>query len=330
MSDARAERPKKEDWAWTPALPLQGIPVLVWPPRPAAAFRWFGSASFLGAVAIPFGATAVVTWLYLQPALEQCVNLRADWILQMFGRNLLLMVLVAGSLHLYLHTFKGQGVERKFNAREMETNSRRYLGRNQVRDNIFWTCASGVTFWTAYEVLFMWAYANDLLPFYLDWAANPVWFVLTFILIVFWTSFHFYFAHRILHWKPLYRIAHAIHHRNENLGPWAGLSMHPIEHLIYLSSVLIHVLIASHPIHIIFHMQWQTIGAAASHAGFESLTFRGRPVMGLTSFHHQLHHRYYNCNYGNEYTPCDRWFGTDHDGTAEATAKMRARQRKKP
>jgi len=49
----------------------------------------------------------------------------------------------------------------------------------QIRDNIFWTIASGVTVWTAYEVLMFWAMANDYAPM-LTWAANPVWFVALF------------------------------------------------------------------------------------------------------------------------------------------------------
>ena len=92
-----------------------------------------------------------------------------------------------------------------------------------------------------YEAGFMWAYANDVLPFYLRASEHPVWFVLTLVMIPFWASLHFYFVHRLLHWKPLYRVAHALHHRNDNTGPWSGLSMHPVEHLLYLSSILIHV-----------------------------------------------------------------------------------------
>ena len=179
------------------------------------------------------------------------------------------------------------------------------------------------------KVLFFWAHANGWLPFYLDPAAHPVWFVLTLVAIPFWTSLHFYFIHRLLHWKPLYHMAHAVHHRNDNLGPWTGLSMHPVEHVIYLSSVLIHALVMSHPIHILFHMQWNTLGAATSHTGFESVTFRGRQVLVLGSFHHQLHHRHHDCNYGNPFMPWDRWFGSNHDGTPESWAAIRRRRRER-
>ena len=314
-------------WAWHPPLPLAPVPVFVWPPRPVAAIRYLVSLTFLGSVIVPFGALAALSWLYLQPALERCVELGADWILQIYARNLGLMLLVAGGLHLYFYALKRQGGERKFDPRALGTDNRRFFARDQVRDNMLWTCASGVTVWTVYEAGFMWAYANDWLPFYLRADEHPVRFVLTLFLIPFWASLHFYFVHRLLHWKPLYRIAHALHHRNDNVGPWSGLSMHPVEHLIYLSSILIHAAFASHPIHILFHMQWNTLGAATSHTGFEALTFRGRPILMLGSFHHQLHHRYYDCNYGNPFMPWDRWLGTDHDGTPQAMAELQARRR---
>ena len=313
-------------WGWRPPLPLEEVPVFVWPPRPREALKYLVSLAFMGSLVIPFTLTAALVWYYLQPPLETCAELRPDWILYLFARNLGLMLLVAGGLHLYFHTFKRQGPERKFDRRDLDRSNRKFFTSNQVWDNILYTCASGVTVWTAYEVLFFWAYANDWLPFYLDPAAHPVWFVLVLLAIPFWTSLHFYFVHRLLHWKPLYRIAHAVHHRNDNIGPWSGLSMHPIEHVIYLSSVLIHALFMTHPIHILFHMQWNALGAATSHTGFESLTFRGRPVLVLGSFHHQLHHRHYDCNYGNPSMPWDKWFGSDHDGTPEAWAEIRKRR----
>jgi sterol desaturase/sphingolipid hydroxylase (fatty acid hydroxylase superfamily) len=319
--DREAPR-KKKAWAWHPPLPLAGVPVFVFPPKPVKALKWFLSVGSLWSIQVPFVVLAVVTWFYLQPALERCVTFEAGWMLQMLARNLGLMVLVAGGLHLFFYTFKMQGAEHKYDPRDLNRNDRRYFGQNQVWDNIFWSCASGVTLWTAYEVFFMWGYANDMLrP--LDWNAHPVWFALLFVAIPFWNSVHFYFVHRLLHWMPLYRVAHALHHRNVNVGPWSGLSMHPIEHILYLSSVLIHLVVPSHPMHIFFHMQFLTLAAATTHTGFEGLLFKGKTVLKLGAFHHQLHHRYFNCNYGNEYVPCDKWFGSDHDGTPEAVARMK-------
>ena len=312
-------------WVWHPPLPMKGIPVLVFPPRPLEALRWLFSRGFFWSVLIPYGFSAVLTWYYLQPALERSATLQTDWILLMIARNLVLICFVAGGLHLYLYTFARQGATHKFDRQGLARNARQFLLGDQVSDNIFWTCTSGVLLWTAYEVFFMWGYANDLLPA-LEWRDDPLWFVLLFIAIPFWSSLHFYFVHRWLHWKPLYRLAHALHHKNIRTGPWSGLSMHPLEHLLFYSSVLIHLVIDSHPIHILFHMHWLTLGTAVGHSGFHDLLVKGRSVFPLADFRHQLHHRYFDCNYGTDLVPCDRWFGTYHDGTAEATARMMRRK----
>ena len=42
-----------------------------------------------------------------------------------------------------------------------------------------------------------------------------------------------------------------------------------------------------------------------------------------------LHHRYFECNYGNPIVPLDRWFGTFHHGSSEAHARMQERWREK-
>lgn len=51
------------------------------------------------------------------------------------------------------------------------------------------------------------------------------------------------------------------------------------------------------------------------------------PPSGTGSFHHQLHHRFYDCNYGNPFMPWDKWLGTNHDGTQASMAEIRRRRR---
>jgi sterol desaturase/sphingolipid hydroxylase (fatty acid hydroxylase superfamily) len=192
---------------------------------------------------------------------------------------------------------------------------------------MFWTLASGVAFWTAYEVLMLWAMANGYAPI-LSWVDNPLSFILLIFLTPVWISFHFYWIHRWLHWPPLYKLAHALHHRNTNVGPWSGLSMHPVEHLLFFSSVLVHWIVAAHPIHILFHMQHQALTAATSHTGFEGLLVKDKNRLALGTFHHQMHHRYFECNYGNLEMPWDSWFGSFHDGTEESHEHFKERRRK--
>ncbi len=104
--------------------------------------------------------------------------------------------------------------------------------------------------------------------------------------------------------------------------------MHPVEHLLYFSSVAIHFVVASHPAHFLFHIYIQALNPAASHSGFGGLLVRDRKRVELGDFFHQLHHRYFECNYGTAEMPWDRWFGSFHDGTEDATRRTRERKRR--
>lgn len=326
-SPPKSQTGESRAWNHHPALPIPTSPVFAWPPRPVVAAKWLAGYWIAISMTVIELALATAVWHWLQPAPEAMTTLGLGWMAQIYLRNLVLVILVAGGLHLWLYTFSKQGKRLKFDARPLARDNGTYTFRDQIRDNMFWTLASGVTVWTLFEVLYFWAAANGLAPG-LAWTENPVWFGLWFPLIPLWSSFHFYWIHRALHWPPLYRIAHALHHRNVNIGPWTGISMHPVEHLLYFSSVAIHFVVASHPVHFLFHIYIQSLNPLASHSGFEALLVKDRKRMALGDFFHQLHHRYFECNYGTAEMPWDRWFGSFHDGTEAATAKTRERKRR--
>ncbi len=314
-------------WQHRPPSPIPVAPYYDWPPSPVKVLRWVSARWFNIAENAILVGLATACWFFFQPSLAETKELAFGWIAQIYLRNLALMLLVAGGLHLFFYTWRRQGERLKFDARPLKTGGRTFTFGSQVRDNMFWSLASGVAVWTGYEVLLFWAMANGYAPVLL-WSDNPVWFVLLLFLTPVWISFHFYWIHRWLHWPPLYRLAHALHHRNTNVGPWSGLSMHPLEHLLFFSSVLLHFVLAAHPIHILFHMQHQALTAATSHTGFEGLQVKDKTRLALGTFHHQMHHRYFECNYGNLEMPWDKWFGSFHDGTDESHEKMKQRRRR--
>ena len=123
----------------------------------------------------------------------------------------------------------------------------------------------------------------------------------------------------------MYKVAHSVHHRNINPGPWSSLSMHPIEHLLYFSGVIIHWLILSHPIHACFHLFHAGLGSANGHIGFKQMLLNDKYAIDLSNYNHYLHHKYFEVNYGNLMIPFDEWFGTYHDGSIELHEKMQNR-----
>lgn len=327
-ADKKATSPVSREWNWHPDTPISMSPLFQWPVRMMDVLRWF-AASWLRVSTLTFWLfLSIVIWTILHPGLETAKVIEWSWVGQTYVRNIVLMLFVAGSLHFYFYVAGAQGTDNKFDARVLARENQRYTFRDQVLDNMFWSLGSGVVVWTAYEVICIWAIANDMIPV-LAWAENPFWFVCLFVLIPLWSSMHFYWVHRFLHWAPVYRHVHALHHRNINIGPWSGLSMHPVEHLLYFSTLAIHFFVPTHPVHILFHLYLQALNPLCSHSGFAFLLVGKRHRLALGDFFHQLHHRCFECNYGTIDMPWDMWFGTFHDGTEESGLRVRNRQREK-
>lgn len=319
--------PVSKEWNYHPDLPLADGSVFRWPPEPRHVAGWVARNWLSLSERVLMVGLAVALWAFAYPPVAAAESLAFGWVARVWLVNMAMMIIVAGGLHWFFYILKGQGKTLKFDRRDPARGNALWNFRHQVRDNMFWSLGSGVAQLTAFQVLVMWGMANGYAPV-IGFATNPVWFILALILLPIWSAFHFYWAHRLLHVPVIYRHIHSLHHRNVNIGPWSGLSMHPVEHFLYLTTLLIHFVVPSHPIHLIFHVVYQGPGAAMTHTGYEDLLIRDKRRLALGTFYHQLHHRYYECNYGNQEMPWDRWFGTFHDGSDVATAATRARKKR--
>jgi len=328
MADATFESLHEDDDG-PPAVPLATPPVFVWPPQPAGLVKFlFGYPGYIWPLNILYMGMAIATWFWLTPDLATMKTFQWDWIAVIWGRNLGLTFLVFGGLHFRFYIAKAQGRRFMMNRREPTQNHRRFLFGNQVRENMFWTAGSAVAIWSAYEVVTLWAFANGYIPM-LSWEAHPVWFVVLFLAIPMIRDAHFYFIHRLLHYPMFYKRFHALHHKNVDIGPWSGMSMHPVEHVLYFSGILLHWVLLSHPLHAIFHVQQTGLSPALGHVGFHRAKGKGGGEFPIGKrYYHYLHHRFFECNYGGDGTvPLDKWFGTLHDGTAESHEIMRGRRK---
>ncbi len=309
---------------WKPNKPIGYGPAFVWPPQPKAFFKWlFAFPGYFLPWNVFYAIFAILIWAYLTPSLETMKTFSASWVGFILIRNIALAIMVYGAWHLWFYVWSKQGTEFKYN-RQWPRESSIFLFGNQTYDNMFHTLVSGVPIWTAYEVLLLWAYANGYAPM-ISYAEHPLGFIVVFFLVPFIHEVGFYFAHRLLHWPPLYRVAHKLHHRNTNPGPWSGLSMHPIEHLIYFSTILLFFFIPSHPIHMINLASRLGVAPAQGHTGFERIK-AGDTTIDVAYYAHFLHHKYFEVNYSDGMVPLDKWFGSFHDGSPEADEAMKARR----
>ncbi|MDD9884114.1 MAG: sterol desaturase family protein [Gammaproteobacteria bacterium] len=300
-------------------------PLFHWPPRIKESLLWLWHDAVF-----PFGvlffALAAVTWRWLTPDLAAMAEFRPGWMFAVWLRNAMLLGAVAGGLHWWLYIRRGQGDALKYDRRWPAQGNRAFLWGDQVKDNMFWSLASGSVIWSLYECATLWLYAGGRVPT-VAWSEAP-WYLATLAaLVFFWGSLHFYLIHRLLHWPPLYRLAHELHHRNVNIGPWSGISMHPVEHLLYFSPVVLWWVVPADPVIIIATGFFTGLGPAFSHAGFERVRI-GAFSLPAGAYHHQLHHRHFDINYGNPRAPMDALFGTWHNGGETAQAQLLARRRR--
>ncbi len=324
MTEFTGKRDKRGEWK--PEKPIEYAPVLQWPMRPLAILKWlFGYPGYFLPWNVLYFAFPIVTWLYFTPDMETMKTFAPGWIAYIFIRNLVMLLGVAGTWHLWLYVKQAQGTNWKYSSKWMARDNDIFLFKNQVLDNLFWSVFSAVPIWTAYEVLTLWLMANGYIP-QVSFEEHPIYFFFMLAIIPLLRDLHFYWTHRLLHWGPMYKWAHYLHHNNVNYGPLTGVSMHPIEHLLYFSGVIFHWIVPSHPVHAIFHLIHAGITPAQGHAGFERIEIVDGVEVKVGDFFHYLHHKYFECNYGIDGPfPLDQWFGTFHDGTDAATKAMDAR-----
>ena len=319
---------KAGEW-WRPSYPVKYGPLFAYPRlrQPLEVLKWlFFVPGYLAPWNAIYLALVLLSLEYTQPPTAHFAAPSADAASPfaraaavLLARNLALLWLISGGWHLLLYTLRLQGDERKYDkAPQLVGEAARrkgFLFGSQVYDNVFWSCCSGVPVWTAFEVLYFWALATGRLPAWVvvrTWAEAPVYNAAWLLCIPFWRELHFYVGHRLLHVKALYPLVHYLHHKNSNPGPWSGLAMHPVEHIVYFSVVLIHFVVPSHPIHFIFNAQHTALTPSGGHHGYEGPIVNGWIPTG--SYFHYLHHRYFECNYGEGTLPLDWMFGTFRDG----------------
>ena len=125
----------------------------------------------------------------------------------------------------------------------------------------------------------------------------------------------FYFwAHRAMHWRPVFRALHAGHHRHPEPSPCAGFAFDPLEALltgwflpalVFVIPVEVHVAVAA--------LMLTTVTGTLNHSGWEVWPRRwvegafGRWV--VTPTHHSQHHTRFGCNYGLYFQLWDRLTG---------------------
>jgi Delta7-sterol 5-desaturase len=140
---------------------------------------------------------------------------------------------------------------------------------------------------------------------YLDLAGTSwLYFAFTVLLLIAIHDTYFYWMHRLLHWKPLFRHVHRLHHLSLTPTSWACYATHPVEGMLMSGDLLLFpLLFPVHPLAIVLFLILQMIYSTLGHSGYDTFprVFRRHWTLAWhnTPSHHDDHHRYVQGNFGH-------------------------------
>ncbi len=143
------------------------------------------------------------------------------------------------------------------------------------------------------------------------------YFVTSILLMILLHDTYFYWTHRLMHWKPLFKSVHRVHHLSNNPTPFAAYAFHPLEAVI--EAGIIPLAAFTIPYHRsamgIFSLYSLTLNIMG-HLGYELFPegFASHKLFKWhnTSTHHNMHHRLVKYNYGLYFNFWDRVMNTNH------------------
>ncbi|MEL6729954.1 MAG: sterol desaturase family protein [Bacteroidota bacterium] len=159
---------------------------------------------------------------------------------------------------------------------------------------------------------------KDYTQIYRDIHAYTLWWIPASILLaIVIQDTYFYWMHRTIHHRRLFRTFHLVHHRSTNPTPLASHAFNISESI--LEALIIPIILMIVPMHlysvlgfVIFGLMFNVYG----HLGYEIMPrwFRHSYLFHImnTSVHHNLHHEKFKGNYGYYFRIWDRLMGTEN------------------
>ena len=170
------------------------------------------------------------------------------------------------------------------------------------------------------------------ITFYTDIAQHGwTYFFLAFPILFLLHDTYFYWTHRLMHHKRLFKQFHLVHHQSTNPSPWAAYAFHPLEAIVEAGIFVVFLYVLPvHSLHLLIFFFIMIVYNVYGHLGYElypagfNKHWFGKWVNTSTS--HNQHHQYFKGNYGLYFTFWDRLMGTmrrDYDQHFETITTKR-------
>jgi len=142
-----------------------------------------------------------------------------------------------------------------------------------------------------------------------------LWWGCSILLMLLIQDTYFYWMHRAMHHRSVFKLFHLAHHKSTNPSPWASYAFHPLEAIVEASVIFpIILFVPFHRSALVIFLTITIIHNVYVHLGYEILPkrFHLHPIGKWinTSINHNMHHTRFDGNYGLYFLFWDRWLGT--------------------
>ena len=167
------------------------------------------------------------------------------------------------------------------------------------------------------NILMNWGFVNGFLTEYKS--ASNIWIILAYgVAMTLGHDTYFYWTHRAMHTRLLFKAFHRYHHRSVTPSPWTAYSLSIPEAAVSFLYIPLWLYFIPTPRWAVFgFVIFQIIRNTMQHAGLEihPRGWASHPILKWisTTTHHDMHHSgNFKANYGFYLTFWDKIMGTEH------------------
>ncbi len=218
-------------------------------------------------------------------------------------------VLISGAFYVVFHLwFPAKWLKRQVVNRQ--------VNRGQLRKEIAWSTITAMIF-AAVGLLTIWAWQKGYTKVYTDIADFGWWYLpVSLILSLIIHETYYYWLHRLMHHRRVFRYVHKVHHESNITSPFTAFSFHPLEGLLQAIIFPLTLLVLPLSIYVIIvQLVIMTLSSVINHLNIELYPHNfhkhriGKWIIGAT--HHSLHHKQFRYNFGLYFTFWDKLKSTE-------------------
>ena len=212
-------------------------------------------------------------------------------------------VLLAGIPFLVFYVYSGKTVKDS-------KIQRKHPSAKKIGKEIVYSLGSLLIYGSGIWLFIGWLEAGNTLHYKNISDYGIPYFIVSLVLMVVIHDTYFYWTHRLIHHKYLFRVVHKVHHQFTNPTPWSAFSFHPLEAV--LSMGVIPIIIFCIPWHqsaLIAFITFMTLYDVYIHLGYDLKQLQLGKWQN-TAADHNHHHQNARVNFGLYFRLWDQLMGT--------------------